>query len=197
MLGALGLQLAAIEDQRRTNRDQRGLIERQVRATLPLIDAARPLVRETRERLPEARRAARRADALTREATPLVADLRAARLDDSTRAVGALARALLATDLGGTASAIRELAASGTQLLEEVRERDLVDRSARAAAVIPRQLEVQRRTLAMQERTLAIQERTLTIQEQALVAIRETLAVAREAERHAESLDRKTGGSAP
>ena len=41
------------------------------------------------------------------------------------------------------------------------------------------------------------QAETLEMQRRALAAIRETLTIVREVERHAESIDRKTGGSAP
>ena len=200
LVGGIFTQLAVVEDQRRINKEQRGLIERQVRETLPLIQDSRPLVRETLEGLPQTRRTARRLAGLAAEATPLVEDLDDAGLDSSVRAGRALAETLLGADVGATVRATRDLSVdligsdagqtlnAVSVLVSQALDADLVGRSARAADLAPRLLRIQRRTFAIQQRALAIQERTLA-------TATETLAVAREAEKHAESLDRKLGGS--
>jgi hypothetical protein len=171
MLGQLAgilLQLGVVSDQRRLARDQKAIADR-------TLDELRPLIYETRDALPRARRTGRRVDALTREATPLTSDLRAADLPGVTRAVGALSRSLVEADSAASVRALRAM-------LGDMRQTSLVPRVSHAAALAPRQYEIQRRTFALQRQQLEL--------------ARQTLAVARATLGHAESLDRKTGGPA-
>lgn len=198
MLGSLLTQLALIEDQRRTVRTQRAIAERQAREALPLLRALRPLAGDARTAVPGVKRLGGRVERLTRQATPLVADLRSADAGEVVRGLGTLTGAMLDADLPATTLAVRDMTAElarqdrlqrllvrGVDVLGQVRATDLIRRSARAADVVPRTL----------RRSLSVQHETLELQRQALAAIRETLEVARETERHAESLDRKTGGT--
>jgi hypothetical protein len=176
MLGQLAgilIQLGVVSDQRKLARQQKAIAEQTLRELQPLAYDTRPLARETRHALPRILRTGRRVDALTREATPLTADLRAADLPGITRALGALARSLVEAD---SAASIRE----ARQLVSAMQDTSLVPRVSHAAALAPRQYEIQRRTLTLQTQALAINR-------QALDVARQTLA-------HAESLDRKTGG---
>lgn len=191
LVGGIFAQLAVVSKQLDTNNEQRSLIERQVRETLPLVERTDPLVRQTLENLPQTERTSRRVEQLTAAATPLVDELRRAGLDSSARAVQALVATLLRADVGTATTAARDLAddllriGPGDVL---ARTSDAVERTSNAASVIPRQLRVQLRTLAVQRRALGVQQRTLALAEQ-------LLAVALETEKHAESLDRKTLGS--
>lgn len=128
---------------------------------------ARPIADRQREQLPRTERLLHRSLALTREARPLVAELRGARVPDRLRAVAALTSELLAQDR------LRRLFVRANDVLGETRARNLVQKTARAAELMPELVALQRQAL-----TTAVQ----------------TLAIAREAERHAESLDRKFGG---
>ena len=113
-----------------------------------------------------------------------------------------MAETLLAADVGATAQATRELSVDLLEaepgeavnalsvVVAQALDAGLVGKSARAAALAPDLLRVQRRALNILGRSLAVQEQTLA-------TANETLAVAREAEKHAESLDRKLGGEAP
>ena len=200
MLGGILGQLALVNRQLDTNKEQRALIARQVHAALPLVNSARPLVRETLENLPRTERASRRVERLTAAATPLVDELRRAGLGSSARAVQALVATLLRADVGGSAIAARELAAD----LLRIGPGETLARTSRSAALLPHLLRVQRTTLDVQRTTLGVQRRSFTVQRQSLETQRETLAIARqlltvalETERHAESLDRKLGGTTP
>jgi hypothetical protein len=106
----------------------------------------------------------------------VVENLSTVSLASAIRGGSELAYALLSADLPGTVR-------SAGWMLNEVRAEQLVSKAARAADVAPRMLEIQRRILVVQTRALARLDRML--------------AVARETERHAESIDRKTGGQLP
>jgi hypothetical protein len=73
---------------------------------------------------------------------------------------------------------LRRLLVRSLTVTGQMRELGLVPK---LAAIVPEQARLLRRSLAVQEETLAL--------------IGETLAIAKETERHAESLDNKTGGS--
>jgi hypothetical protein len=212
MVGLLATQVVLIEDQRRTVRTQREIAERQSRQALPLLEALRPLVDDVHGSLPEARVTGRRAGRLARDASALVADVRSAEPASALRATvalagtllradvgstlegtGELARRLLADDLAGDVSAVaselghrrrlRRLLRGSLSLLREMDRRDTLAKGERAAEATLRVERMTRRVLATQVRALEILEESLTIQ--------------RETERHAESLDRKTGPSPP
>ncbi|HEX8122665.1 MAG TPA: hypothetical protein VF549_15510 [Solirubrobacteraceae bacterium] len=161
--------------------------------TSTLLDAAKPLVDDLADA---------QIDQNLRAAGALAATLLDADVGDATRAGRALAAELLRADLPRLAqyleaaasellykNRLRRLLVRGSLVLGEMRQRAFVPKVARAAELAPPQFRVLQRSLAVQEQTLAIQK-------EALAAIQETLAVAKEAERHAESLDNKTGGSA-
>lgn len=221
MIGLLTLQLIMINDQRTTTDEQLAIQARQSARAIPLLDSTRPLVEEVRGALPEAQRLAERAQELTRRAGPLIDDLGDAQIDENLRAAGALAASLLDADVGDATRAgrtlavevlradlprmaeyvnaaasellykhrLRRLLVRGTTVLGQMRDLDFVEEATRAAKLAPDQFAVLRRSMRIQEETLAIQR-------ESLATIRDTLAVARETERHAESLDNKTGGSA-
>jgi hypothetical protein len=208
MLALLGAQIVLLTDQLRTVRTQREIAEKQAARSLPLLDAVRPLVDDTRSSLPQLRRGAGRLDLLVRDATPLIGDLRSARAPEAARATLALASVLLDARVGATTGAVRTLA---TQLidaelgpavagvaselqrddrlrrlltvsvatLEDAESRRLVSHLDAAAQTAPRVEGMTRRLLAAQLEALTILEQSLAIQQQTL--------------RHAESLDRKTG----
>lgn len=135
------------------------------------------------------------------------------------RTTGALAARLLDADAPGASQAIRQLAVTlleadvpraandlgriTNELLEQQRLRRLLVRSnavlgeVRARNLVPKAVRAAEETTRGFPRTIAIQEELLQTQKRALAAIEETLAVAKETERHAESIDRKTGGPAP
>jgi hypothetical protein len=118
----------------------------------------------------------------------------------ATRAVRQLAVTLLEADLSGAANDLGRLT---NELLKQQRLRRLLVRSnavlgeVRARNLVPKATRAAEETAKGFPRTIALQEELLRTQKLALVAIQETLAVARETERHAENLDRKTGGPAP
>jgi hypothetical protein len=149
---------------------------------------------QVRAALPATKRLGGSALELTQEATPLVKELRNARVDENVRAAGKLAATLLAADVGDATRAGRALA---SELLRAELPR-LSNELLRAE--LPRLTnELLRadvpRIGRLLRRSVTIQAESLRVQKEALGVIRETLAVAREAERHAESLDNKTGGS--
>ena len=203
MIILLGFQLAAIEDQRSTVDRQLANAVRQTKTALPLIKDARPLVADLNEHQPALRRFGRDAAALVRETTPLVQELDRARLPEQVQTAGALSRTLVRADVGGTTRAVRRLTDTfarqrrlerllvrANTVLGQARALDTVPKATRAAELVP----VQTRILRDSRR---IQAQTLEMQRQALAAIRETQTIVRDVERHAESLDTKTGGTAP
>jgi hypothetical protein len=126
---------------------------------------------------------ARDARRLFGAATPLVEDARLRELPAAVQRGGALAQRLLAT---GAPEAIAVTARAAREALEG----RLASRVAEAARTARTAVHVAREGLAMQRRLLAIQE-------QAFAVLRESLAIQRQTLQHAESIDRKTGGSAP
>jgi hypothetical protein len=195
-VGGILTQLVVVEDQRRIVDDQREIAERQRRDSEPLVDQAKPLVRAALEGLPETRRLARRLGRLARETTPVAEELGSAPLASAIRGGTELVFRMLAADAPGALRAaravsgellhrqrLRRLLRESLAMLAEVRHERLVAKAGRAAQLAPQMLEVQRRILR--------------IQTHALDRLDEALAVARETERHAESIDRKTGGELP
>ncbi len=222
MIGLLAVQLLMIQDQRTTTDKQLAIQARQSARAIPLLDATRPLIEDVRAGLPATQRLGERAQELAKQLEPVLDDLDDAQIDENLRAAGALAASLLDADVddatrAGRALAVevlradlprmaqyvnaaasellykhrlRRLLVRGNLVLGEMRNRHFVEHTTRAAKLAPDQYAILRRSLR-------VQEETLQIQKEALAAIHETLAVAREAERHAESLDNKTGGPAP
>ena len=210
----LVVQASLQEDQRRTVRTQRAIAERQAQLAFPLLEELRPLATGARDGLPRASRLVDSATKATREAVPLIEQVKDAQLDRNLPAAGALAATLLDADVGSATRATRVLAENlvaadvprmtrevsdvvfelqtqrrlrrllvrSVAVLGEVRERDLIEKAATAAEVTPDLAKATAELLRIQRETLPI--------------LKETLAVAREAEKHAESLDTKTGGPA-
>lgn len=213
-VGMLVLQASLQEDQRRTVRTQRAIAERQAQLAFPLLEELRPLATGARDGLPKAGRLVDSATRATREAVPLIEQVKDAQLDRNLPAAGALAATLLDADVGGATRATRVLAENllaadvprmtrefgdiafelqtqrrlrrllvrSVSVLGDVRERRLVEKAATAAELTPGLARATTELLRIQRETLPI--------------LKETLAVAREAEKHAESLDNKTGGPA-
>lgn len=177
LLLLLGSQVGLLAEQRRLIANQLELQRALTERSVPVLDAARPLVEDLgedrRDLLARARRAdrlVRETTPLVRETTPLVRDLRAARLPEAAEATRDLASAALTGD-----RLARALDATLAALSEE-RRLDLARDADRAAELTPTLVELQRQALD-------VQRQTLTIQREALERIR--------------SLDNKTGGSAP
>ena len=190
-VGLLGVQVTMLEDQRSTVDRQLETAVRQSERAIPLMETVKPLAEEARGAGPALRRLNGETLELTDALTPLAKDLRNARADEQLRAAGALARTLLGAELP-------EMAAQVRSFLERMGEERVVEKSARAAEAVPGDVvPLLRRSVSVQEQTLAAQREGLAVQREALALIRETLTVARETERHAESIDRKTGGSPP
>ncbi len=204
-IGLLIGQFALQRDQQSTTDQQLATAVTQLRESLPILRESRPVVRAQREQLDETRRFTREGTRLAVETRPLVQELRAARIDDTTRATGRLAVDLLDADVPRLAQTIeradlprttaalnqvagellteqrlRRLLVRTNAVLGETQARDLIEKSARAAEIAPETYKLQLELLATQKRALAVLE--------------EALPLVREAERHAESLDRKTGG---
>jgi hypothetical protein len=193
MIALLATQIVLLEDQRRTVRTQRAIAQRQIREALPVLEAVRPLLGGARAAQPALRETGGRIDRLTRAATPLVTDLRAARAGDAARATIALANDLLGADVGRATASVERIAAVTDDLgpaLRELRDRDLLRRAAVAADTVPKLDPTLRESLRIQRQTLRIQRETLAV-------LQQSLAIQRGTEQHAESLDRKTGGTAP
>ena len=221
-IGIFVAQLSLQEDQRSTGDKSLEVGVTQLREALPALRAGRRLSDETLEDLPETRRLTDRSLELARTATPLVRELRNARLEEATRATGALARTLLASDVGAATRAGRTLAESLVradlprlsadlsavvgELTTQQRLRRLLVRSTvvlgeardrRLVAKTARAAELAPDQFAILKRSMEIQAETLALQREAVAIGREALVVAKEAEKHAESVDRKTGGSFP
>jgi hypothetical protein len=227
MIAILATLVILIEDQRTTTDRQLAATAKQADAAVPLIREARPLVRETIAALPRTQQLTRRALTLTRAATPLVQDFSDARAPEQLQAAGALARTLLAADVGAMTRAVaradlpalagrlttvadqllrqdrlQRLLVRSTAVLGEVRARDLVAKSGRAADTVPEIAATLRESLAVQRETLqhtrelaAIGRETLAIVRDARDITRDARDLTRTAARAAESLDRKTGPS--
>lgn len=190
--------------------------------TRPLIEEVQGALPEAQRLAERAQELTKEAEPLLEELGPLIDDLSEAQIDQNLRAAGALAASLLDADVGDATRAgrtlaievlradlprmaeyvnaaasellykhrLRRLLVRGTTVLGQMRQLDFVEHTTRAAKLAPDQFAILRQSLKVQSETLAIQK-------EALAAIQETLAVAKEAERHAESLDNKTGGPAP
>lgn len=180
MLGSLATQVLLIEDQRTTTDEQLAINARQSARAIPLIDETKPLIERVRDALPAAGRLGREVEELTKDASPLVDDLRAARADENIRAAGTLAAVLLDADVGNATRA-------GGRLAEELLSADIPRLATMLLTEVPR----------TRKTTEELLRRSVAVQEESLAVIRETLAVARETERHAESVDNKTGGPVP
>ncbi len=204
-IGLLMGQFALQRDQQSTTDQQLATAVTQLRESLPILRESRPVVRAQREQLDETRRFTKEGTRLAVETRPLVQELRAARIDDTTRATGRLAVELLGADVPRLAQTIdradlprattslnqiagellteqrlRRLLVRTNAVLGETQARNLIEKAARAAELAPQTNAVTLELLATQKRALAVLE--------------EALPLIREAERHAESLDRKTGG---
>jgi hypothetical protein len=182
-VGLLGVQVAIVEDQRSTTDDQLRTAVRQANRAIPLMESVKPLVGDARDAAPALQKLNRETLELTDALTPLAQNLNNARADEQLRAAGALARALLRSDVESAVVATRRIASTldDTELPRTTRQlRTFLDSSLR-----------------IQQETLAIQREAIALQRQALAVAQQTLETARETERHAESVDRKTGGSPP
>jgi hypothetical protein len=191
-------QLLVIEDQRSTTDRQLKTAVRQANRAIPLLDRTRPLVDQTTNAMPAIRRLGRDTQALVDDLRPLSRDLRNARAPEQLQAAGALARGLLAAD------APEQLRAAGTlartlvdadvgeltralrradlpRLVGEIRARQLIEKSSRAAESVPEMEQLLRESLEVQRETLEL--------------ARQTQRAAERAARAAESIDRKTGPS--
>jgi hypothetical protein len=211
MLGLLATQVVLIADQDRTVRTQRAIAQGQAARAFPLLDALQPLVRDVHGSLPQARALGRRGGRLVRETSGLVADVRSANpaaalqatialadtllradVGTATRDVTRLSEAMLGQDVAGHVNAIgteleyrrrlRRLLRGSLGALREMRQRDVLRKGARAAGSVVRVERMTRQVLKTQVQAFRILEQSLAIQ--------------RETERHAESLDNKTGPSA-
>jgi hypothetical protein len=192
MLGSLATQVILIEDQRTTTDEQLAINARQSARAIPLIDETKPLIERVRDALPAAGRLGREVEQLTKDASPLVNDLRAARADENIRAAGTLAAVLLDADVGNATRAGERLAeellsADIPRLAGELQSADIPRLASMLLTEVPR----------TRKTTEDLLRRSLAVQEEALAVIKETLAIARETERHAESVDNKTGGPVP
>ena len=213
MIGLLAVQVAMIEDQRSSVDRQLATAARQADALVPLVEDAQPLVEQIAGGAPQIRRLGRDTQGLLTELTPLARDLDDARAADQLRAAGALSRMLINADVGSATRATRQLAVT---LLEadvpgslraldgftrRVRDARFVERGARAADVTAREIPqvppLLRRSVSVQEQTLAILRESLAVQRENLHVAQQTKAAADRAAASAESIDRKTGGSAP
>src|SRR3954468_21131257 len=83
------------------------------------------------------------------------------------------------------------------QVAEQTLDTRLVPRLARATAHVENLLARSRQTVAIGRRSLRIQRDTLAIQRQALTILQQSMDIQRQTLAHAESLDRKTGGTTP
>lgn len=168
-----------------------------------------------REIAPEARRAAKQVQPVTRAIGPLgrkSSELATAteglpRLVRTSQAVAAAALPVLAdvgrVDVAHVLSTLHDLAGSAlyrarlaraldttSEILDQVRREDLIRLSARTARNAPRLMRLTRRLMRVQIESLKTQR--LQLQTQIV-----TLDVQREALVHIRSIDRKTGGTAP
>lgn len=178
LIGLLTAQLLVLTRQKSITQRQ---LARQIELVRPVVQAlrdARPVVREAQ--LPATALQVRR---LVGASMPLVADARARDLPAAVQRGGALAEELLAFHapeaIAVTARAAR--AAISGRLPEQVAE---AARAATTAAHLARD-------------GVAMERRLLATQIEALGILRESLAIQRQTLQHAESIDRKTGGTAP
>jgi hypothetical protein len=189
MAGTLVAQLVTVRQQKAIQVHQDQLATRLNQVGVPVLRDSRVLVDDAVRRREEVRRAAERADALVRDARPLVGDLREARAGQAIAETGRLAAELRGA---GAAGAIAEVGNLAAELARGRRLVELTDRATRLIADLERAGTVGdvdrvsgdvREALAILRRSLAVQNETLAIQREALVHIR--------------SIDQKTGGPIP
>jgi hypothetical protein len=138
---------------------------------------------------------------VARDAGPLIKDARGL-VKPIKQQGGQIVRA---TDvLPGLALAARQLISDSAPLIDaanrlvsEALRRDVISTAERTAADVDKSVRIQQETLEIQRRAISVQERTLRAQLEGLRIQREGVAVARETLKHAESIDRKTGGPLP
>lgn len=189
MLAALVMLIAILQDSRdhiRAQDAKTAILLAKVRAAepatskaadagLPLLEAARPVVGKV----------GRAIGPLTRSGGQIAFAIR--QLPALTRTTEALAAVALPL-LGDIKRADVARAIAATEdLIDQVRANDLVDVAARAGRDTPRLMQ---RLLEVQLATLKVQRRSLDAQLRSLDVQRQTLS-------HAESIDRKTGGTLP
>ena len=184
-----------------------------------MFEDARPLIRETRSKLPESERLAPVARA-RRAGDPSTRDLRAARTGEQLQAAGAAARAPLAGDPEATFRAARQVSeellhtdvsglATGVQVVTDgpaeppapasaIQRRARRDaRTAVDRACRPRGRRDIRQVAPDVRGAVRFRPELLAVQKEALARVDQTLAIVRETEKHAESLARTTGGPFP
>lgn len=178
LLALLAGQFLFIVQQRQIVDQQRDIAVRQERRAAPVLDATRALIGSGED----IRGAAARAD----RALGVTAQvLRSVRDTGLVRGTGRFLQAALDQDLVGvTTRALR-------------RTPEIVSVLERAYPTLRASLDVQLDTRGMQRRSLAIQEQSLAVQRETLGLSRELRDIARQTLVHAESIDRKTGGTAP
>lgn len=174
MVAVLGVQLALIEDQRSTTDAQLRTAVRQAARSIPLMEQVRPLADDARRARPALRR-------LGKDAGVLLEDLRSADPATALEAIRRLASDVLRSDLPEALDDV-------TRMTAELRRRDTVAKATEAAELAPR-IERQLR------KSVRVQEKLLATQIEALRVVQETRDIARDTGRHAESLDRKLGGT--
>jgi hypothetical protein len=173
VLGLLSTQVVLLTQ-------QLSAIERQKHIAEAARDDSRPLVRRTREALPETLDTVARVDRLTRELTPLARDLRDAGAPEAARVVQRLAATLTQAEIGTRLEEVADATEAGARLARRSLEADLVGHGVRAADDTAELVSLTRRLLATQV--------------EALEVARGTLDQARGARVAAESVDRKLGG---
>lgn len=149
-------QLRTIREQ---DRKQAVLLER----SSPVLDAARPVLRELDEQAAPSRDALKRSRRLLRSAVPLTEELQAAGVADVVRDLGGASRAITDGDR------LQRTLTAALALSRDLRETRLVQRVPRTLDALVRR---QDRLLAIQEETLAIQRRLIVAQEEALERLR-------------------------
>jgi hypothetical protein len=189
LVAGIAIQIAILQDSREHIRAQdakTAILLAKVRAAepatseaaqagVPLLEAARPVVGKV----------SRAIGPLTRSGDQIAfAIRRLPALTQTTEALAALALPLMG-DL--RRADLTRAIADTDELIRQVRANDLVEVAAQAGRETPRLmqqlLEVQLTTLKVQRRSLKTQLASLDVQRQTL--------------QHAESIDRKTGGSLP
>lgn len=192
MVVGIGIQIGILQDSRNHIRAQDAKLalalrkaesaEPAAKQAVPLIQQATPLIQQA---TPVVRKVSRAIGPLTRSGSSLAAATEnLPRLVRTTQALAAVALPAL-TDVR-RADLARSLAAINA-MLDEVRREDLIGVAARAGRRTPRYM---RRLIRIQIVTLETQKRSLETQLQ-------TLDIQRQALAHIESIDRKTGGTAP
>lgn len=178
--------------------DSGGHIEAQDKKVAALFHAGRPLVERADALAADASPALRAAEPALRQArrlfSPLAqagsgADLAAALerfplLDSAVRRLAGAAIPLLDRfDPAALSASLQTLVDSGSAVLADLRDRNLLARAARSTTRLRKLLAIQRETRLLQQRSLSVQLRSLDVQLRSL--------------KHVRSLDRKTLGEVP